>query len=182
MVVAHRLLLMLLLLASGLTACVSGVQRDPSDPIVPWRYAGQRFSVLAIEMSDAARGRLKDDAEPESQRLAQTIERALRDRGLIDRASDYRVRIELTELRVRSTFWAFMLSFVSGSDRIAGQVTIEALVGRRLDRFTVSAANAFAGWITPPAHTRAQWLYDEFAHLTVESILGGPATVAALGE
>lgn len=175
----RRPLVMSLLLALSLSACVSGVQRDPTGS---WRYAGQRFGALAVEMSDTARDKLKDDAEPESQRLARTIERALQERGLIDRASDYRVRIELTELRVRSTFWAFLLSFVSGSDRIAGHVTLEAQTGRCLDRFTISAANAFAGWITPPARTRAQWLYDEFAHLTVESILGGPATVAALGE
>lgn len=170
--------LLLFLVVLVLTGCVSGVQRDPT---MSSRYAGQRFGALAVEVNDAAKEGLRDDAESESRRLARTLEQALRERDLMDRTSDYRLRVELTELRVRSTFWAFMLSFISGSDRIAGEVTLQG-GGQRLDRFTVSAANAFAGWITPPARTRAQWLYDEFARLTVDGILDGRAAVAARSD
>lgn len=161
----------LILLVLGVVACASTVTRRPG---AEWQYQGQRFGDVRVSLNATAERKLEDHTEFDPWQFEQALSQALEARGLLDRDSPYRLDVQVTDLRVRSTFWAFMLSFVYGADRVVGHVTLrQPATGRRLHSFVVSAYNALAGWVTLPANVRTEWLYDEFADLTVNEILNG---------
>lgn len=166
---------MLILLA--LVACASTVTRRPG---ADWHYAGQQFGAVHVTLTPTAERKLEDHSEFDPWQLEAAMAHALEARGLLNRESPYRLDVQVTDLRVRSTFWAFMLSFVYGADRVVGHVTLrQPATGRRLHSFIVKAYNALAGWVTLPANVRTEWLYDEFAELTVKEILNGTSPALA---
>lgn len=131
----------------------------------------------ARHLSPQAERKLEDHVEFDPWQFEEAVAQALEARGLMDRDSPYRLDVQVTDIRVRSTFWAFMLSFVYGADRVVGHVTLrQPATGRRLHSFVLSAYNALSGWVTLPASVRTEWLYDEFAALTIDEILRGDAS------
>lgn len=163
--------LVTILLVLGVVSCASTVTRRPG---ADWYYSGQQFGAVHVTLTAKAERKLEDHTEFDPWQLEAAMAQALESRGLLNRESPYRLDVEVTDLRVRSTFWAFMLSFVYGADRVVGHVTLrQPASDRRLHSFVVSAYNALAGWVTLPASVRTEWLYDEFAELTVNEILNG---------
>jgi hypothetical protein len=171
----------LILSVIGVIGCVSTVTRRPGSD---WYYAGQQFGAVSVSLSPSAERKLEDHSEFDPWQLEAAMSQTLEARGLLNRESPYRLDVQVTDLRVRSTFWAFMLSFVYGADRVVGHVTLrQPATGRRLHSFVVSAYNALAGWVTLPANVRTEWLYDEFAELTVNEIVNGASPgLAASGR
>lgn len=170
---------LLVVLVLGLVACASTVTRRPG---ADWYYGGQQFGAVRVTLTPKAERKLEDHTEFDPWQLEAAMAQALETRGLLSRESPYQLDVQVTDLRVRSTFWAFMLSFVYGADRVVGHVTVrQPASGRRLHSFVVKAYNALAGWVTLPASVRTEWLYDEFAELTVREILNGagPALAAS---
>lgn len=168
----------LALLVLGLVGCASTVTRRPG---AAWYYAGQQFGAVRVTLTPSAERKLEDHTEFDPWQLEAAVAQALAARGLLNRESPYRLDVQITDLRVRSTFWAFMLSFVYGADRVVGHVTLrQPATDRRLHSFVVKAYNALAGWVTLPASVRTEWLYDEFADLTVQEILNGTSPAVAV--
>ena len=102
------------------------------------------------------------------------IERNLEASGLIDAASLRMVKVVVTDIRVRSTFNAFMWGFMAGDDHIVGDVSIMDVKGEPQHTFKVSASYALGGF-AGMNETRMGWLYEEFAKLTLAEIKGDSA-------
>jgi hypothetical protein len=103
------------------------------------------------------------------------IQRKLAVCGVIDENSPKKVSIEITDIRVRSSFNAFMWGFMAGDDHILGDVTLTEGDGKPLHTFNVSASYALGGF-AGMNETRMSWLFEEFSELTVEEILGEQAS------
>jgi hypothetical protein len=166
---------MALLLVVGclfLTACASSVQRRPDSD--SYRYGGEKFSKVDLSVDPVATEDPNDLVRFENQKLQSIIERGLQASGLIDPASLSMVKVVITDIRVRSTFNAFMWGFMAGDDHIVGDVSLLGEAGTVRHIFKVSASYALGG-LAGMNETRMGWLYEEFAKLTVAEIKGASA-------
>lgn len=101
-----RMVFLLAIMCVFLTACASSVQRRPDG--VGYRYGGEKFSKVELTVDPAATQDPNDLVRFENQKLQSIIERNLEASGLIDAASLRMVKVVVTDIRVRSTFNAFM--------------------------------------------------------------------------
>jgi hypothetical protein len=150
-----------------LTACASSVQRRPD--AVEYRYGGETFSKVELIVDAAATKDPNDLVRFENQKLQSIIERNLGASGLIDPASLSLVKVVVTDIRVRSTFNAFMWGFMAGDDHLVGDVSLIDHKGDPRHTFKVSASYALGGF-AGMNETRMGWLYEEFAKLTLAEI------------
>jgi hypothetical protein len=152
-----------------MTACASSVQRRPDADV--YSYGGEKFSKVELSVDPAATQDANDLVRFESQKLQSIIEKNLSTSGLIDGASASMVKVVITDIRVRSTFNAFMWGFMAGDDHIVGDVSIVEDKGEPKHTFKVSASYALGG-LAGMNETRMGWLYEEFAKLTLAEIKG----------
>ena len=162
-----------LLLASclGLTACASGIKRQ--EGVADYKYQGEKFAGVSIKLAPAVQEKLKDDLKFNQQQLSSLVLRGMEAQGLMDRTSSHLVDIEITDVRVRNTFSAIMFGFMAGNDHVTGTVALKQIGGVPRHAFEVSASYALGGLGGGQDATRLNWLYEEFAKLTVEEIKGG---------
>lgn len=163
-------LLALIVLVSGLAACASGVNKSTTSS--NYQYQGQKFSSVKVSLNDNAQAKLQDNIKFDSQKFEQIISRTMQANGLIDTASGNRVDVQVTDIRVRSTFSAVMWGFMAGNDRVVGTVSLKQTSGAPVHEFEVSASYALGGWGGGQDDSRMNWLYEEFAKLTVNEIMG----------
>jgi hypothetical protein len=109
----------------------------------------------------------------EEDKLREMIQRKLEVSGLLDEGSTKKVSIEITDIRIRSSFNAFMWGFMAGDDHIDGQVSLIDNDGKPIHSFTVSASYALGG-LAGMNETRMSWLFEKFSELTVAEIKGEP--------
>jgi hypothetical protein len=167
---------MLLSLVVGclfVTACASSVQRRAESE--SYRYGGEKFSKVELSVDPAAAKDPDDLVRFENQKLQGIIERSLEANGLLNAASPSTVKVVITDLRLRSTFNAFMWGFMAGDDHIVGDVALVAENGETRHLYKVAASYALGGF-AGMNETRMGWLYEEFAKLTVAEIKGGSST------
>ena len=150
----------------GVTACASNVDRKSAN----WQYQGQKFASLHVVLTDAAKEKLKDNIKFDAQRFEQNILRTMESRGLVDKGAKNAIEVEVTDIRVRSTFSAVMWGFMAGNDHVSGTVRLKHPAGV-MHTFDVSASYALGGLGGGQDESRMNWLYEEFAKLTVNEIL-----------
>ncbi|MCU0559635.1 MAG: DUF4410 domain-containing protein [Desulfobacterales bacterium] len=167
------MLLSLVVLGLLVTGCASSVQRRAESE--GYRYGGEKFSRVDLSVDPAAAKDPDDLVRFENQKLQGIIERSLEANGLLNAASPATVKVEITDLRLRSTFNAFMWGFMAGDDHIVGDVALVAENGAVRHTFKVAASYALGGF-AGMNETRMGWLYEEFAKLTAAEIKGGPST------
>jgi hypothetical protein len=92
----------------------------------------------------------------------------------VDENSTKKVSVEITDIRVRSSFNAFMWGFMAGDDHILGNLKLTGDDGKPLPTFDVSASYALGGF-AGMNETRMSWLFEKFSELTVKEILGEQA-------
>lgn len=80
------------------------------------------------------------------------------------------LEIQITAIRVRSTFNAVMWGFMAGSDNVTGEVTLRDPQGHVVNHFQVHAGYALGGFVGGLEGERMGWLYDKFAELTVSNL------------
>ena len=164
--------LLLLVSCLGLTACASGIKRQ--EGVADYKYQGEKFAGVSIKLTPAVQEKLKDDLKFNQQQLSSLILRGMEAQGLMDGKSSHLVDIEITDVRVRSTFNAVMFGFMAGNDRITGNIALKQIGGVPRHSFEVSASYALGGLGGGQDQSRMNWLYEEFAKLTVQEIKGGP--------
>ena len=162
----------LVVVCAFVAACASSVQRRQDG--VESRPAGEKFSRVELTVDPAATTDPNDLVRFEDQKLQAMIERNLEASGLIDKASLSLVRVVITDIRVRSTFNAFMWGFMAGDDHIVGDVSLIGDKGEPRHTFKVSASYALGGF-AGMNETRMGWLFEEFSKLTLAEIKGEPA-------
>ena len=152
-----------------LAACASSVKR-PEDA-AEYRYDGSKFCRVELTVSENATEDPDDRVRFDDKALQNMIQRKLEVCGVVDENSPKKVSIEITDIRVRSSFNAFMWGFMAGDDHIIGEVTLSGEDGKPQHTFNVSASYALGGF-AGMNETRMSWLFEKFSELTVEEILG----------
>jgi hypothetical protein len=160
---------MLLLPLLVIAGCSSQITRpenvDATRPIVK---ALQDFTV---EMSPNAKLQLADNVKFDIKVLRSTLLRTLEGNSLIAENGDYRLKVVVNDIRVRSTFNAVMWGFVAGNDHLTGDVIVLNLAGEPIDNFEASASYALGGVGGGQDTSRMNWLYEEFSEMVANELL-----------
>lgn len=80
------------------------------------------------------------------------------------------LEIQITAMRVRSTFNAVMWGFMAGSDNLRGDVYLRDPSGKVLNHFSVYASYALGGFVGGVESVRWGWLYNKFAELVEQNL------------
>lgn len=167
--------LLRLILASvavlALVGCASGVKRDPGIPAaaVP---ANTKFSALKVYLNEDAKKLLADNIKFNPETLQSTLQRALSAKNLMVSDAVAQLDIEITDFRVRSNFSAIMFGFMAGNDSVTANVYVKDKAGKVLNKFETSASYALGGLAGGQDSARMDWLYEEFAKVTVNELTG----------
>lgn len=153
----------------SLAACAGSVKR--ADNTSHYQYHGEKFSNVTVTVSDEAKAKLSDNIKFSSDELGGMIKRRLETQGLIDPHAKQSMNIEITDVRIRSTFNAIMWGVMAGTDHIDGKITLMD-ANRPLDSFEVSASYGLGGLGGGQDSTRINWLYEKFSELTVDELTG----------
>lgn len=170
-----RGLALVALAAAVLTGCSSGVVRPASSGRGHLVAADVVASKVNLSFTPEAQKELSDNLKFNQNTLLDTVKRALATRKLLDEGNPkatQSIDILLTDIRVRSTFNAFMFGFMAGADRVKGDVTLRDVNGTELNHFSVYADYALGGLAGAQDEARMSWLYEKFAQLTVDSLSG----------
>jgi len=130
---------------------------------------------VSIELTPEVREKLKDSLKFDPQMLGRTVELALSNRQLMDKAGNDGVvlmDITVTHVRVRNTFNAVMWGAMSGHDSIEGDVLMKDASGAIVDKFHVNTSYALGGWAGGQDSMRMNWLYEAFAKQVIAAITG----------
>ena len=130
---------------------------------------------VSVELTGAVKEKLRDSLKFDSQALGRTIELALTNRQLLDKAakeSAVSMEITITHVRVRNTFNAVMWGAMSGNDSIKGDIVMKDASGAITDKFHVDTSYALGGWAGGQDSMRMNWLYEAFAKQVVAAIAG----------
>lgn len=159
-----------ILALSALTGCASQV-------IVPDSARGPKPEVKAlqsysVEASPQAKKQLGDSVKFDVDALSRTLERTLRAKDLIAPDGDFRLKVVVDDVRVRSTFNAVMWGFMAGDDHVNGNAVLLSATGERPEyAFQVKASYALGGIAGGQDSTRVDWLYEEFSKKIAEQLL-----------
>ncbi|UQN72521.1 DUF4410 domain-containing protein [Burkholderia multivorans] len=166
-----------------LSGCASSVTRDASStataPVTAsTAHFGTKPVIVNVTLDDTAREELKDNLKFDAKKLQEKLETALDARKLLAKADSpdaMHLNVEVTGIRVRSSFSAVMFGFMAGNDHVNGTVTLADADNRPVDRFKVSASYALGG-IAGIDSMRMDWLYEKFTEQTLATL--DPATAA----
>ena len=166
-----------------LSGCASNVTRDTSNsagaPVTAsTTHFGTKPVIVKVTLDDTAREELKDNLKFDAKKLQEKIESALDARKLLanaDSTDAMHLNVEVTGIRVRSSFSAVMFGFMAGNDHVNGTVTLVDADNHPVDRFKVSASYALGG-IAGIDSMRMDWLYEKFTEQTLATL--DPATAA----
>lgn len=148
--------------------CASSVERINDSKA--YRYDGQKFNKVELIIRKDATDDLDDIVRFDQDELRNMIELNLDVKGLKDVNSPNIVKVEITDVRVRSTFNAFMWGFMAGDDHIEGDILLLGENAAPFHAFHVAASYALGGMMGFK-ETRMSWLYEEFSKLTLQEIL-----------
>jgi hypothetical protein len=165
-----------LALAAGLAGCASTVTHspEPAGGAAASASVEPRAGRLELRLSGEAQKMAADNPVFSVDQLRQTLERTLRERGVLVAGHPQVLEIELLRLRARSTGAAVWAGAFAGSDQVAGNIVLRAADGRALRSFNVDASYGFGGLAGGAESVRMNWLYDRFSTDTAGG-LGAPA-------
>lgn len=173
-----------------LSGCASSVTRDAGNQAGATATAstskfGTKPVIVKVTLDATAQEELKDNLKFSAKKLQEKIESALDARNLLAKADStdaMHLNVEVTGIRVRSSFSAVMFGFMAGSDYVDGTVTLVGADNLQVDRFKVSASYALGGIAGGMDGTRMDWLYEKFTEKTLSTLdpsAGAPQTDAA---
>ncbi|HEX5056563.1 MAG TPA: DUF4410 domain-containing protein [Gammaproteobacteria bacterium] len=153
-----------------LGACSSGVKMKES--AAPYKYSGEKYGIVTVTMSEGVTKDERKAVRTDQLKLDANIQSYLTGRGIYDSTSKNRIEVLVNKIHIRNTFNAVMFGFMSGSDNIAGTVSLKDADGRELSSFDITASYALGGGGGGQDDARLGWLSEQFAKLTVDSIMG----------
>lgn len=160
---------MLFLSLLAIAGCSSQITRPESvDVKRPVVKALQDFTV---EMSPEAKQQLADNVKFDINALRSTLQRTLEGNNLMAPDGDYRLKVIVADIRVRSTFNAVMWGFMAGNDHLTGDVIVLNNAGDQVYNFEASASYALGGFGGGQDSSRMNWLYEEFSEMIANELL-----------
>lgn len=152
---------LLLLLLTVMAGCSSQVTRpEKAEATRPVIKALQDYTV---ELSPDAELKVADDVEFDINALKTTLDQKLNAKNLIASDGDYRLKVVVNGVRIRSTASAVMLGFMAGNDYLRGSATVLSTSGKPVYTFEVSVSYALGGFGGGQESTRMNWLYEKFS-------------------
>lgn len=161
-----------------LAGCASGI--EPRSDTTASQIIGPSQPVRAVTISftPAAQNELADNLKFNQNVLVDRVVRALQARSQYNASSPSgdSIEIQMTDIRIRSNFNAFMFGFMAGADKLAGDVYLRDASGKVVNHFSVYADYALGGLAGASDEARMGWLYDKFSQLLIQHLLGMPTT------
>jgi Domain of unknown function (DUF4410) len=160
----------ILIVLSLLSACASQVvETDTATATKPIVKALESFSV---ELSPKAKQQLADDVKFDVNALYKKLELTLANRQLIAADGDFRLKVVVTDVRVRGTFSAVMWGFMAGDDHLNGDSILLRKEGdESVYQFKVKTSYALGGWAGGQDAMRMDWLYEEFSKKIADKLV-----------
>jgi hypothetical protein len=156
----------------ALAGCSSGVRRDGGAEASAVKLGDPKVASVRIYLNDNAQKLHANNVKFNPEALRSTIQRTLEARQLVVPDAKQRMEVEITNMRVRSTFASIAFGFMAGADSVTGNVLVFGGDGSQLTKFEVSASYALGGIGGGTDEARMSWLYEEFAKLTINELLG----------
>lgn len=171
--------LLALMVALSLVGCATNVKRDNlnysqqgSDARATVSIKANPVKTVSVQFSRPVEAMLTPSYKMSTSRFEDIVVAKLTESNLYSRAdssSGTSIRVEVTELYLRSTMSAVMLGILAGSDTIKGTVSVIGPKGEALDRFEVSGSYGLGGFAGGIDDTRIGWLVESFAsELTIQ--------------
>ena len=170
-----RKIWILLILAPLIVGCSSGIERASPTRQLVLSSSGEIVKKINLSFTPEAQKELADNLKFNQNTLVDTVRRALQARNLYDETSPHATKtidIVMTNIRVRSNFNALMWGFMAGADKLNGDVVLRDDKGGDLNHFSVYADYALGGLAGAQDEARMGWLYEKFAQLTVQNLVG----------
>ncbi len=171
--------LFFLVTVTGLVGCASTVNRNDASikdrsvvkeeviQVIPFKP----LRALTVSLDSAAAAKLADNQDFNVDKLFEKINLTLASAKYLqvqNSASNLRMEIVVTNIRVRSGVSAIMLGILAGSDYITGQVFVKDL-DRVIDKFEVDISYAFGG-VMGITSSRMDWMYESFSNKILEEM------------
>lgn len=155
--------LVIAVLLCSIGGCASQVvEPDASTTSKPTVKALESFS---IELSPKAREQFADNDRFNIKALEATLDRILRNKGLIATDGDFRLKVVVSDIRVRGTFNAVMWGFMAGDDHLNGDsILFRKEAEDPVYQFKVRTSYALGGFAGGQDAMRMDWLYEEFSN------------------
>jgi hypothetical protein len=151
-----------LIAVSLLTACASQII-EPDAPGTP-RPTVKALESFTVELSPNAKEQLAENVKFDADALSKKLELALKSNGLIASDGDFRLKVLVTDIRVRGTFNAVMWGFMAGDDHLNGDNILTRKEGdESVYQFKVKTSYALGGFAGGQDSMRMDWLYEEFS-------------------
>lgn len=160
----------IVLLALTLGACVTDVQHYADVPHAQLINANEPIKAIRIDLSTSGRKDFAGNTQFDQGKLLANVKRVLTAENLYGTAGGDTLEIQITAIRVRSTFNAVMWGFMAGSDNLRGDVYLRDSSGKLLNHFSVYAGNALGGIAAGAMSVRWNWLYNKFAELVAKNL------------
>ncbi|HTT37809.1 MAG TPA: DUF4410 domain-containing protein [Burkholderiales bacterium] len=153
-----------------LAACASQVvEPDATSRSKPAVKALEGFSV---DLSEQAKAQLANGAVFDRNALSRELELALKQKGLIASDGDLRLKVVVTDVRVRGTFNAVMWGFMAGDDHLNGDTVLLSKEGDEpVYEFKVKTSYSLGGLAGGQDATRMGWLYTEFSNKIADKLV-----------
>lgn len=157
--------------ALALSACATNVQHYSDVPTAHIVQANQAIRSIAVDFSPDGQKDFADNPQFDRNALVADVQRDLHAKQLYaaDTGSDT-LEIQITAVRVRSTFNAMMWGFMAGSDNVSGEVYLRDASGKLLNHFSVHAGYALGGFVGGIKSVRWNWIYNKFSELVVQNL------------
>ena len=137
----------------------------------PYTYRGEKYGIVELTVSKDATDDPNDIVRFDDKKLKEMIKKKLEVVELFDENMISKVNVEITDIRIRSAFNAFMWGDMAGNDHIQGDVRLLDNDGKLIHKFHVSASYALGGFAGLD-EARMGWLFEKFSELTVQEIAG----------
>ncbi|MDH5232650.1 MAG: DUF4410 domain-containing protein [Gammaproteobacteria bacterium] len=157
-----------------LAACSTSVKRLDDGNGETRAIQSQSIAEYNIHLTENAQQDQLNNREFREEELKRAISDVMRKNNLGSNEKNGKtlvLDVQVTNIRVRSSFAAIMFGFLAGSDYIRGEVTLKDQTGKQYGQFLVSADYAFGGFAGGQNDVRMNWLYEAFAESLAKALL-----------
>ncbi len=160
----------LVLLALG--ACATNVQRYTNVPTARVVAGSDVIRSVSVTLSASGQSDWAQNTQFDKNTLLTHVEQVLQAQRIYapNSGGQDTLEVQITAIRVRSTFNAVMWGFMAGSDNLRGDVYLRDPSGKLLNHFSVYASNALGGIAGGAQSVRWGWLYNKFAQLVAQNL------------
>jgi len=153
-----------------LGACASQVVEP--DAAIASRPTVKALESFSVELSPKAKEQFADNDRFEINALKANLDRALRSKGLIATDGDFRLKVVVSDIRVRGTANAVMWWFIAGDDHLNGDsILFRKEVDDPVYQFKVKTSYALGGTLGGNDTIRMDWLYEEFSNKIADKLV-----------